>query len=381
MKKLSGRLIRSREGYQFYVPNPLPPKIEWGTSTLNALSSATTLLGQLAGEGRNFPNPHIFVRPFITNEAVLSSRIEGTQATLEDVLAAQAGATVQTDVADLKEVNNYIIALDYGIKRLKTLPLSLRLIREIHEKLMTKVRGGHATPGEFRKSQNWIGVAGCTLTTATYIPPSLDYLMDCLGDFEKFLYNKTLPPLIQIALAHYQFEAIHPFLDGNGRVGRLLITLFLTERGILPSPLLYPSAFFQATRREYYDRLLAVTQHGEWETWLQYFLNGIAYQAEDVLMRTSNIKKLLTTWREQTERLATPIPRKLIDQLTANPFITISYMATKMKVSYTTVQRALHKLEELKIVQEVSGGKRNRMYCAKDLLEILEKPLHVKMHH
>ncbi len=378
MKKLSGRIIRSREGYQFYIPNQLPPSITWSASTVKALSAADMLLGQLAGVGKGFPNPHIFVRPFVTQEAVLSSRIEGTQATLEDVLAAHAGATVQTDATDLKEVNNYIAALEYGIKRLKILPLSLRLITEMHGKLMIGVLGGHATPGEFRKSQNWIGIAGCALTTATYIPPSPDYLMECLGDFEKFIYNKTLPPLIQIALLHYQFEAIHPFLDGNGRVGRLLITLFLIERGLLPSPLLYPSAFFEATRREYYDRLLAVTQHGEWDNWLQYFLNGIARQAEDALTRASRINHLLETWRQQTAPLATPIPRKLIDQLTANPFITIKQAAEELNVSYTTIQRALAKLEDFKIVQEVSGAKRNRVYCAKQILAILEQPLRIK---
>jgi Fic family protein len=262
MKMPSGRYINCPKGYKAYLPNPLPPEIKWDLAIINALSNADSFLGRLAGEGGKLPNPHILIRPFIAREAVLSSRIEGTQATLGDVLAAHAGAQVETHVDDLKEVNNYIIALQYGIERLQTLPLSLRLLREIHAKLMTGVRGHHATPGEFRKSQNWIGVAGCTLTTATYIPPSPDDMMDCLGELEKFLYTNTLPPLVQIAFAHYQFEAIHPFLDGNGRVGRLLITLFLVERGILPTPLLYLSAFFEATRQEYYDRLIAVTNQG-----------------------------------------------------------------------------------------------------------------------
>ena len=265
MAIISGKFISALGGYKFYVPDPLPPKIAWGQNIINTLSSADMLLGKLVGEGRSFANPHVFMRPFLTREAVLSSRIEGTQATLSDVLAAYAGAEVETKAADLKEVDNYIVAMDYGIERLKSLPLSLRLIREIHEKLMHGVRGNAATPGKFRTSQNWIGVAGCTLTTATYIPPSPDYMKDCLGELEKFLYNKALPPLVQVALIHYQFEAIHPFLDGNGRVGRLLITLFLVERGILPAPLLYLSAFFEATRQEYYDRLFAVTKHGDWK--------------------------------------------------------------------------------------------------------------------
>ena len=256
----SGRYINCSSGYKAYIPNPLPPAITWDMNLINALSEADMFLGRLAGEGGKLPNPHILIRPFIAREAVLSSRIEGTQATLGEILADQAGAGIVVDAADLREVNNYIQALQYGIERLKELPLSLRLLREIHAKLMTNVRGHQATPGEFRTSQNWIGVAGCTLVTAAYVPPCPDQLMGCLNAFEKFLNDRILPPLIQIALAHYQFEAIHPFLDGNGRIGRLLITLFLVERGILPSPLLYLSAFFEATRSEYYGLLAAVTK-------------------------------------------------------------------------------------------------------------------------
>lgn len=374
MKNLPGKYINCPTGYKSYIPNPLPPSIDWDIYLVNALSGADMLLGRLAGEGGKLPNPHILIRPFITREAVLSSRIEGTQATLGDILADHAGADVEATPEDLREVNNYIIALEHGVGRLKTLPLSLRLLREIHEKLMKNVRGHHATPGEFRKSQNWIGVAGCTLTTASYVPPSPDYLMECLGDFEKFLYTNTLPPLIQIALAHYQFEAIHPFLDGNGRVGRLLITLFLIERKILPTPLLYLSAFFEATRQEYYDRLFAVTQKGAWNEWLIYFLNGIARQSEDALSRASRINTLLDKWRKQTAGLSSAIPNKLIDQLATNPFITIKQTAETMKISYTTTQRAIEKLKSLKIVQEVSGGKRNRVYCAQSILKILEEP-------
>ncbi len=380
MKMPSGKYVNCQTGYKAYIPNPLPPLINWDLNLVNTLSQADILLGRLAGEGGKLPNPHILIRPFIAREAVLSSRIEGTQATLSDILADHAGATVETDTYDLKEVNNYITAMQHGIERLKTLPLSLRLLREIHEKLMRNVRGQHATPGEFRKSQNWIGVAGCTLSTAAYVPPSPDHLMGCLGDFEKFLYTKTLPPLIQIALAHYQFEAIHPFLDGNGRVGRLLITLFLIERGILPTPLLYLSAFFEATRQEYYDKLFAVTQNGAWNDWITYFLNGVARQAEDALSRTARINLLLDTWRKQTAGLSTSIPNQLIDQLATNPFLTIKQTAETMKVSYTTIQRATEKLEALAIIRETSGGKRNRIYCAQDILNILEEPTKISAH-
>ena len=253
---MSGKIITSSTGYKAFIPNGLPPKIEWTLPLINVLSEADRLIGELSREGRNLPNPHLLIRPFITKEAVLSSKIEGTEATLSDVLKVDAGVESPANPADMQEVHNYIDALDYGIKRLETLPLSLRLLCEIHHKLMMGVRGQHATPGEFRRSQNWIGTAGATLKAATYVPPPPDHLMPCLDSFEKFLHQDQLPPLIQIGLAHYQFEAIHPFLDGNGRVGRLLITLYLIERKILSSPLLYLSAFFESSRQEYYNHLL-----------------------------------------------------------------------------------------------------------------------------
>lgn len=375
MKKPLGKLIQVQgKNYKAYIPNPLPPKIEWDLSVINALSDADRPLGNLAGEGSKLPNPHVLIRLFLTREAVLSSRIEGTHATLGDVLAANAGILGDTNVDDLKEINNYIIALEYGIKRLQTLPLSLRLLREVHKKLMTNVRGHHATPGEFRTTQNWIGPAGCTLNTATYVPPSPEYLMQCLGDLEKFFYEETLPPLIQIALMHYQFEAIHPFVDGNGRVGRLFITLYLIQRKILPAPLLYLSAFFEATRKEYYARLLAVTEDGDWQGWIHYFLSGVARQSEDATSRAFRINQLLDTWRTKTAGLSTAIANRLIDELASNPFMTITRMAESMEVSYTTVQRAVEKLEKLGIVHKVSGSKRNRVYCAKAILAILEEP-------
>lgn len=377
MKMPAGRYITCPTGYKAYLPNPLPPVIDWDLNLVNVLSEADMLLGRLAGEGGKLPNPHILIRPFIAREAVLSSRIEGTQATLGDVLADRAGAPVEIAAGDLREVNNYIIALQHGIERLKEFPLSLRLLREIHSKLMANVRGHNATPGEFRKSQNWIGIAGCTLATAAYVPPCPDQLMDCLGAFETFLNDRSLPPLIQIALAHYQFEAIHPFLDGNGRVGRLLITLFLVERGILPTPLLYLSAFFEATRAEYYDLLSAVTKNGDWHNWLIYFLNGIARQSEDAISRASRINQLLDVWRKKTAGYATPLPNQLIDQLAMNPFMTVKQTSETMKVSYTTIQRAIQKLEDLLIVREISGGKRNRVYCAEAILKILEEPARI----
>lgn len=370
----SGKNIKTPQGYNAFVPNSLPPAFDWSLSLINSLSEADRLLGKLAGEGGRLPNPHILIRPFIVREAVLSSRIEGTQATLGELLAQEAGAEVKRSPYELQEVANYIIALEYGIERLKTLPLSLRLLCEIHAKLMNGVRGEHATPGEFRRTQNWIGSPGGTLSTASYVPPPVDEMVHCLKDLENFLHQRSLPPLVIIALAHYQFEAIHPFLDGNGRVGRLLITLFLIEREILPTPLLYLSAFFEATRQNYYSLLLNVSQQGDWENWLIYFNNGIARQAEDALSRTKRINQILTEWRSKTAGLKSSLPNQLIEHLASNPFITINKTAEILGVAFTTVQRAIEKLENLGIVILEGEAKRNRVYCAKKILDILEEP-------
>ena len=372
---MSGKLITCATGYQAFIPDDLPPQIEWGLSLINALSDADRLIGELSREGRNLPNPHLLIRPFVTKEAVLSSRIEGTVATLSDVLKVEAGIEKPENPADMQEVQNYITALEYGIKRLETLPLSLRFICELHSKLMTGVRGQHATPGEFRRSQNWIGVAGATLKTATYVPPPLENLMGCLDSFEKFLHQDQLPPLIQVAMIHYQFEAIHPFLDGNGRVGRLLIILFLIERKILSSPLLYLSAFFETNRQEYYDYLLAVTKRNDWNTWLLYFLNGITKQSKHALYCASKINELLDKWKEQLIHNRSNLSLKLVDQLALNPFINVKKVSEVLNVAVSTSTRVLAQLESLNILQKTNESKRNKIYCATAILDILESSL------
>jgi Fic family protein len=314
------------------------------------------------------------MRPFIRREAVLSSRIEGTQATLGEILASEAGALATRSPLDLREVANYVVALEYGAKRLKSLPLSLRLVRELHAKLMNGVAPPHVTPGEFRRSQNWIGPSGCTLLNASYVPPPPDHLMECLGRWETFLHDRRLPPLIHIALAHYQFEAIHPFLDGNGRVGRLLITLFLIERQLLPTPLLYLSAFFEATRREYYDGLSAVSGRGDWNTWLLYFLSGVARQSEDALSRAERINSLLVQWRSVSRATSSKIPSRIVDLLAANPFITPKKAVQRLQVAFTTVQRGIDFLVKKSVLHQVGTGKRDRVYCAQKVMKILEEP-------
>ncbi len=371
-KKPAGKLIQCA-GYRAFIPDPLPPELNWTPKLIRSLSDADRLIGQLSSEGKQLPNPHLLIRPFIKQEAVLSSRIEGTQATLGELLANDAGAAVNRSPDDLKEVGNYVKALDYGIQRLETLPLSLRLIREIHEKLMEGVRGDAATPGQFRKSQNWIGPAGCTLQNATYIPPSPDVLMDCLGQWEDFLHETSIPPLVQAGLLHYQFEAIHPFLDGNGRVGRLLITLFLIERNILTSPLLYLSAFFEATRSEYYNRLLVVSQDSQWNFWLEYFLNGVARMSEDVLDRSERINEIILQWREALSGQKPRILFDLIGLLAENPFWTIKRIAERLGVAFTTAQRAVNVLCENQIVSQTDNAQRDRVFCANAIMDILNE--------
>lgn len=376
----AGKFVRCSGGYEAFVPNPLPPEIRFSPQLLRSLSDADRLIGQLAAEGRRLPNPHLFMRPFLKREAVLSSRIEGTQATLGELLAVDAGATVDRSPDDLREVGNYVTALEHGIARLGSLSLSLRLVSEIHEKLMLGVRGEHATPGGFRRSQNWIGTPGCTLQNASYVPPPPDRVMDCLGRWEDFLHNRDLPPLIQVALMHYQFEAIHPFLDGNGRVGRLLIMLFLVEREILPTPLLYLSAFFEATRQEYYDRLAAVTNKAAWEDWAEYVLNGVARMSEDALSRAVRINGLLERWRRLLRGARSKTAVALVDFLAENPYWTTNKASERLGAAFTTAQRAIDKLLSLDVLHQVGDAKRDRVYCADAIMSILDEPPAIARH-
>ena len=378
-QSITGQIVKSPKGYNAFVPHSLPPKIEWDNVVVNSLSRADFLLGKLAREGSQLPNPHLLMRPFITREAVLSSKIEGTQTTLGDILAADAGARVKQNLNDLQEVQNYITALDYGLARLAEFPLSLRLIKEIHEHLMQGVRGSNATPGEFRRSQNWIGSPGCVLNAAKFVPPPPDYLMGCLGELENFLHDRSLPPLIHIALCHYQFEAIHPFLDGNGRVGRLLIMLLLVEQRMLPSPLLYLSAFFEATRDEYYKQLYNVSSKGTWNEWLIYFLNGVAVQSEDVLSRAERINALLNQWKIDVASTGSQVPIDIVQNLAVNPYFTINKITEDLGIAYSTAQRGVQKLEVVGIIKKTNDNKRGKVYCATAILNILEEPTKIQV--
>ena len=274
----AGRLVRQIAGYRAFVPAPLPPDppLAMDAEMIRLLSDADRELGRLDGVSSILPNPDLFVAMYVRQEAVLSSQIEGTQSTLEDVLRFEVDETGRNSPKDIREVVNYVNAMNHGLERLRQLPLCNRLIREIHETLMSGVRGGDRTPGEFRRTQNWIGPPGCTLNTASFVPPSVADMVAALDQLERFLHDRiSLPHLIHCGLAHAQFESIHPFLDGNGRVGRLLITFLLCEREILHRPLLYLSAYLKARRIEYYDRLTAIRFDGDWEGWIKFFLRGV----------------------------------------------------------------------------------------------------------
>jgi Fic family protein len=342
---------------------------------MGELSEAERRLGELAGIGHLLPNPHLLISPYVRREAVLSSKIEGTITSVSDLFIFEAAPSEQPKSPDVREVHNYVRALEHGLKRLPELPLSLRLIRELHRELMRGVRGQERTPGEFRTRQNWIGPPDCSLQEATYVPPPVDQLQPVLSDWEKFAHRQeqAWPPLVQCALLHYQFEAIHPFADGNGRVGRLLIILFLSERGLLPRPLLYLSAFFERHRSEYYNRLQAVTEKGDWEGWLSFFLRGVAVQSQDAVERSQRILALYQEFRSKLLRARVTAPAvALLDEVFINPYVTISGAREKLKVSYPTAQAAVQRLVSAGILTEVTRRWRNRIYCALELRRMLE---------
>lgn len=370
----AGKCIKTSGGYWVFIPNPLPPRINYDKNLIRLLSEADRLLGELSGTGRLLPNPYLLIAPYIRREAVSSSRIEGTQASLNDLFFFEAAETEKPRVPDVREVRNYVRAMEYGIGRLKDLPISARLIREIHRVLMAEVRGKHATPGEIRRSQNWIGPPGCSLNDATYVPPPVDEMKQALSDWERYLHsNPDEPPLIQCALIHYQFEAIHPFLDGNGRIGRLLITFFLCERGYLTQPLLYLSVFFERFREEYYSKLLAISQRGDWEGWVRFFLRGVVNQSNEAISDANKILKLHSEYErmlEETKKIPESAHR-LIDEIFLNPVISISVLSKKWNTPFMSVRRGVSRLVEIGILSEVGERKRNKLFVAPKLRELL----------
>ena len=371
----AGQCMRTiREpAYWAYVPHPLPPKIEVDWELANLLSTAGTKLGELSGAGQLLPNPHLLIRPFIRREAVMSSRIENTQSGLDDLFLFEADEGEPPSGSDVNEIINYVRAMEYGVKRLAKLPISSRLICEIHGILMDGVRGDSATPGEMRRSQNWIGSPGCTLMDAAYVPPPLPEMKECLSDLEKYINcDAREPALIQCALVHYQFEAIHPFVDGNGRIGRLLITFMLLERKLLSQPLLYLSDFFEQHRDEYYRLLLTVSQKGDWKAWLTFFLNGVRQQSEDALATIQKLLDLQKQYREVATGQRVPkIVNRLIDHLFTGPIVSISQLSKTWKMPFPTVKRGVDYLIEKGILVEITGRQRNRLFVANEIFNTI----------
>ncbi len=371
----AGQVILTQNGYHAFIPAPLPPNLVWSLPLISALSEAERDLSRLAALAGAFPFPRLLIQPFMRREAVLSSRIEGTRATLAELYTYESTQLSFLEPGDdVREVHNYVTALDYGLERLKTLPISLRLIREIHEKLMHGVRGGNLTPGEFRLTQNWIGPAGSTIMTATYVPPPVDEMNQELGDLEKFIHTSTeIPVLARAAMIHYQFEALHPFLDGNGRVGRLLMALLFTEWNILSQPLLNLSVYFERYRQEYYDNLLAVSQRGDWEAWLRFFLRGVSSQAQDSLVRMQRLEAIRTKYEplvksdRNSERMGT-----VLDFLFARPILSAKQLAESVGMPFKTARQYIEKLAKAGILREVTGNARNQIYRADEIFGAMD---------
>lgn len=370
----AGRVIRVGRGdaaYFAFEPALVPRSIDFSSDLVNALSAADQALGRLAGIGRQLPNPHLLIRPYLRREAVASTRIEGTQSSLSDVLAAEA--QVLPDTPDRLEVLNYVRALEQGLDRLRELPLSNRLIREMHTELLRGVRGAEREPGEFRTTQNWIG--GRTPTDAIFVPPPAELLGDLLEDLERYLHEDVaLPLLVRCALAHYQFETIHPFLDGNGRLGRLLVVFYLVERGALSQPLLYLSAYLERHRDLYVERLQAVREEGDYEAWITFFLVAIATQAESAVRGAESLLRLNTEFRERLRRIrARGNAIDAAESLIANPFVTAPQLSVALGITRQGALYVISTLERAGIVRRDERGVRSALYVAAEVLDVLEE--------
>lgn len=364
----AGRYVRQPSGYSAFLPSALPPdppvQVEGRLQRL--LSEADLALGRLDGSIQILPNPDLFVFMYVRKEAVLSSQIEGTQSSLQDLLAAEAQILDPEQPRDVAEVLNYVAAMNYGMERLASLPVSVRLIREIHERLMQGVRGQFLTPGELRTSQNWIGPGGCTLNEATFVPPPPHEVANALGALESFLHaDDGLPLLLKIGLAHVQFETIHPFLDGNGRVGRLLITFLLCEKGVLHKPVLYLSHYFKRHRQRYYELLQATRDEGDWEAWLEFFLQGVA---EVSVQAAETARRILALREDHRSAIAANLGRAggnghiVLEHLFVRPIVSVNEVKDLIGTTYPAANTLVEKFVEIGILEEITGQARNRKF-------------------
>ncbi len=372
----AGKAVQALGGFWVFIPNPLPPDLVWSDNLVAKLSLAERNLAALAEKGSDIASPQAMVQPFIRREAVLSSRIEGTRASLDELYRYEAQPLTRSPgESDAPEVRNYAHALEYGMDRLDTLPFSLRLIRETHARLFEGLSVEHVTPGEFRRSQNWIGPLGSTLESAPYVPPPVEAMHAGLDQLERYIYaDSKLPALIRIGLIHYQFEAIHPFLDGNGRIGRLITSLLLQRWELLPHPWLNLSGYFEANRQAYYDGLLGVSERGEWTGWLDLFLEAVAHQAEQAALRLARLEGLRRQYVQQlgAERKSSGLMQAL-DFLFAQPMVTVRQVEREIGASdFKVAQRYILKLVNLGILREITGRSRNRIYRADEIFEAIE---------
>jgi Fic family protein len=377
----AGRFIKQPSGYRAFHPASLPPEGPIDLpELLLPLLEAGQAVGRLDGVATTLPNMDLLVLMYIRAEAVLSSQIEGTQASLDDVLRAEVNLQEPGDASDVQEVINYIAALNYGLERQSDLPLSLRLIRELHTELMTGVRGGQRDPGEFRRTQNWIGPAGATLQTARFVPPPVPEMHTALDNLEKFIYEdfSGLPPLLKVGLIHAQFETIHPFLDGNGRTGRLLITLLLCHYGLLRLPLLYLSYYFKLHRTEYYDRLQAVREQGDWEGWLKFFLTGVRVVAEE---STEKTREILALREQHRALLSSQFGRRagkalvVLEHLYRQPYISVRVVESLTSQTYASANTLVAELVAHGLLKPIGDRQRDRVFAYQQYLDVFQLAL------
>jgi Fic family protein len=368
----AGRCLRTPGGYYAFIPNPLPPHINYDASLALLLSQSDAALSELSGLGRYLPNPDLLIAPYVKREAVASSRIEGTQADLSDLLIDEIEPKRTPPGSDVLEIRNYVAAMNRGIELLNEKPLAGRLIRELHAVLMTNVRGQEKTPGEFRRSQNWIGPPGSTIETATYVPPPPGPdLHECLKHWENFLNQKdALPELIQCALIHEHFEAIHPFLDGNGRIGRLLVTLFLIERGRLSRPLLYISSYIEQTKSLYYNGLQRIRTQGDWYGWLTYFLKAVRDTARSAVEQSRTLLSIRDDYRTRLAQNHRDVA--LLEQLFINPYTTTARCVEQLGVSPPTANKCIMSLVRIGMLSEVTGREWGRYWVAAPILNAVQ---------
>ncbi len=374
----AGVYVKQSTNYRAFVPAALPPQppLTLDDRMLELLSDADRALGRLDGSAEVIPNPDLFVMMYVRKEAVLSSQIEGTQASLANVLELEAQVLDPVRPSDVSEIVNYISGLNHGLERLTALPISLRLVREIHAKLMLETLGHDLSPGEFRRTQNWIGPQGCTLANARFVPPAPDDMKVAMGDWEQFLHDeRPMPYLIRVGLAHAQFETIHPFLDGNGRIGRLMITFLLCERKLLKHPLLYLSFYFKQNRQEYYDRLQAIRESGDWEGWLQFFLRGVAVVANEA---TEVARKIVALREEDRAKIIANGGRLTADSLKVHeysfehPIVNVANIQKLTGKEFPSANNVVRLLVELEILKETSGRARGRVYAYRRYLQLFD---------